>query len=1088
MSLLAEPTDQAARERIRTDHDHTLFVEAGAGTGKTTALVRRVAELVVTGRVTNARQLAAITFTEAAAAELRDRVREQLEAEVGRLDLDDEQRARVASVLDDVDEITLTTLHGFASRLLGEFPLEAGLPPGFEVEDEIEASVRFDRRWRDLLDDLHLDPELRPVLARALALRLPLSRLAEVADVFDDNWDRLGPGGVDRSLSPVDVAGVVDPLQAAVALAGSCIDPEDRLLTHLDDVAAPMARELAALAALGDADTLLTALVRSERLSCANGRQDAWRGAKPEVVAALAAAEEERTRLVHDHRSEVLTVLADRLRRFALDGAEDRRRLGQVSYHDLLVHARDLLRRDAAVRTALAQRFTYLLIDEFQDTDPLQIEIAALLAAAEPSQEPGAWSEISVVPGKLFFVGDPKQSIYRFRRADIALYARAQAAFTADPVRLTANFRSVPDVLTWVNRVFGELIVDDGEAQPPYVDLAPHRMAPGSRPAVFVVGGPVEGQSIGDIREAEARELAELVHRMRSEGWEVGRDERRPLRFDDVALLVPTRTPLGQIERALESEGVPYRIESRSLVFQTDEVRELLAILAAVDDPADEVAVVAALRSPGLACSDAELADWRLTGGTWRLDGPVPEGREGHPVALALADLAVLHARRDWLPVDELVARVIRERRLVELTLARRRPRDHWRRYRFLNDAARAFVEAGGTSLAEFVAWVTAQAEGGADRIETVTREGDDDAVRIMTVHGSKGLEFPVVVLAGLNADRDVRAPLVTWGESRAEIRFGSQQNGYFETSGYAAVRQSNARFDEAEQRRLLYVAATRAQDHLVVSLHHKPSNQPSHAQVLHAICVECAGLHTRPEPAQLALVVDPPAPGEPVEPADAAVRWAEARTDLLHRADAAGVTSPSRLAHVDVTPIAEDDRRVPGRGEGGTARGRAVHAVLQAVSLPGAGDLDDLARREAALEGLADRSDEVAAVARAALAAPVVRRALAAPRFWRELAVVAPVEGRLVEGFVDLAFEADDGNLVVVDYKTDAARSPAELEAAAAGYRLQVAGYALALARATGREVAEGWLVFASPEHATEKRIDDLPVAVAEVEALLRG
>ncbi len=217
-----------------------------------------------------------------------------------------------------MDEITLTTLHGFASRLLGEFPLEAGLPPGFEVEDEIEASVRFDRRWRDLLDDLHQDPELRPVLARALALRLPLSRLSEVAAVFDDNWDRLGEGGVDRALTPVTIDGVVGPLDDAAALIGSCFDPDDKLLTHVEDVAVPMARELRALDALGDADTLLTALVRSERLSCNNGRQDVWNGDKPAVVDALAAAEDERTRLVHDHRSEVLTILADRLRAFAV--------------------------------------------------------------------------------------------------------------------------------------------------------------------------------------------------------------------------------------------------------------------------------------------------------------------------------------------------------------------------------------------------------------------------------------------------------------------------------------------------------------------------------------------------------------------------------------------------------------------------------------------------------------------------------------------------------------------------------------------------------------------------------------------------
>ena len=129
---------------------------------------------------------------------------------------------------------------------------------------------------------------------------------------------------------------------------------------------------------------------------------------------------------------------------------------------------------------------------------------------------------------------------------------------------------------------------------------------------------------------------------MRAEDWEVGpRPSGRPLRYDDVALLVPTRTPLGQIERALEAEGIPYRIESRSLVFQTDEVRELLAMLAAVDDPADEVAVITALRSPGLGCSDADLADWRLAGvASGASTGPLPEGLEEHPVAVALRELA----------------------------------------------------------------------------------------------------------------------------------------------------------------------------------------------------------------------------------------------------------------------------------------------------------------------------------------------------------------------------------------------------------------------------------------------------------------
>ena len=201
----------------------------------------------------------------------------------------------------------------------------------------------------------------------------------------------------------------------------------------------------------------------------------------------------------------------------------------------------------------------------------------------------------------------------------------------------------------------------------------------------------------------------------------------------------------------------------------------------------------------------------------------------------------------------------MRERRLVELTLARRRPRDHWRRYRFLTDAAQAFVEAGGASLAEFVAWVTAQADGRADRVETVLREADDDAVRIMTVHGSKGLEFPVVVLAGLNADPNTQSPLVAWGPERPEIRFGNRDDGYFETAGYLDVREADQRFEDAEQRRLLYVAATRAQDHLVVSLHHKPGYRNHAALLLRGLRRATATVDRVPEDTQLSLALEPP-------------------------------------------------------------------------------------------------------------------------------------------------------------------------------------------------------------------------------------
>ena len=190
---------------------------------------------------------------------------------------------------------------------------------------------------------------------------------------------------------------------------------------------------------------------------------------------------------------------------------------------------------------------------------------------------------------------------------------------------------------------------------------------------------------------------------------------------------------------------------SRSLIWESDTVRDLITVLQAVDDPADPVALVAALRHPMFGCSDDDLAAWKTAGGTWRYDAPAAGPAGPSPVADAMAALRRYHDLRWWLPLNVLLDRIIRERRAVELTAAHRRPRDHWRRLRFLTDQARMFLDSGGSGLTGFVSWAREQIDSAADAIETITPERDDDAVQILTIHSSKGLEFPIVALAGIN-------------------------------------------------------------------------------------------------------------------------------------------------------------------------------------------------------------------------------------------------------------------------------------------------------------------------------------------------
>ncbi len=801
-----------------------------------------------------------------------------------------------------------------------------------------------------------------------------------------------------------------------------------------------------------------------------------------------------------------LDVLIGRLRGFVRSYADERRHEGRIEFHDLLVLARDVLQRDTRVRAALAERFRALLIDEFQDTDPLQIEIAVLLASDDPEAGERPWWEVTITPGRAFFVGDPKQSIYRFRRADLELYHRVERELRTGRRELTQNFRSVPGILDWVNHVFAELF-DGAEpgAQAAHVQLVAQRGAgPGPAPPVATFGGPADVQLVAEVRAVEADAVAALVRRIKDDKWEITDSVTgtvRRARYDDVALLLPTRTALPDLEDALEHADVPVRIESQSLVFATAEVRDLLSILTVLDDPTDEIALVASLRSPAFGCGDDELVDYYMRGGRWDYRRAVPDDLPGdHPVAAALGALRRLHEARWWQSVSQTVEAIVRERRMFELAVTHRRPRDHWRRIRFFLDQARAYDAASGRGLRGFIEWVQQLADERARAVEIVVPEPDDDALRVLTVHGAKGLEFPIVILAGLNVAPPNRATPVLWNpDGTFEVRVGRAAQGTrFETPGWHDRSAREDALDAAERLRLLYVASTRARDHLLVSLHHKRTDRlDTHAALLceHGDGAPAAVLDldaAEPTAAPAATETDGHTPSE--GPDDRAA-WIAARGELLARAGRPATVAATTLAKeaegpADATTMDPglakdepgDDRPAWRRGRAGTSVGRAVHAVLQTVDLATGDGLDATARAQALAEGIPQREAEVRALARSVLQSATVRGAVTGGRYWREVPVAAIVDGVTVEGFVDLLIETLEG-LVVVDYKTDQTPSDAELDAAMDRYRAQGAAYALALERALGSRVARCVFVFARRRAAVEREVDDLPAAMSDVE-----
>ncbi|MGY1653307.1 UvrD-helicase domain-containing protein [Geodermatophilus sp. SYSU D01119] len=1071
------PLEDAEQRRvICEDTDRTLFVEAGAGSGKTRSLVERIVRLVLVDEVP-LRAIAAVTFTEKAGAELRDRLRAALE----------QARHPLADrALDDLDSAAIGTLHSFAQRILGEHPIQAGLPPLVEVADELSSSVAFEERWAEQRRRLLDDDAIAPTLLLAMSAGVTLDHLRTLAKLLGNDWDLardriLGESGAPSSVEIRELERLVERAAELAERASDCTQHDDKFLPKLEAIGA-WGRRLGAAEGTADRFDVLRA---AAGLNLQHGQGPNW-GGKDRLDALRADCKElvaQAAEVVRDVVEQTLRILARWLAASAVQAAEERRTAGRLEFLDLLVLAREVL-RDAGVRAALQRRYPRLLLDEFQDTDPIQIELAVRIAGgAAATQE--RWEDVEVPAGSLFVVGDPKQSIYRFRRADIGVYLRAQEVFgqrRGTNIELTTNFRTVPAVLDWINQVFGRLMRFQPGVQPGYRPLKADR-APAQEggPAVVVVGAEAHEEELNAdaLRAREAADVAGVVRQAVAEKWQV-RDgvtkTWRDARLDDIAILVPSRTSLPALEAALDSAGIAYRAEASSLVYQAPVVRDLLAATRAIADPSDAHALVTALRSPLFACGDDDLWTWKHAGGAFHLLVPAPDDVSSSPVGRAVAYLAGLHGRARWMTPAQVLATLVADRRMFEVAATGQRARDDWRALRFVVDQARAWTESEHGGLRAYLAWAALQG-GETTRVsESALPETDARSVRIMTVHAAKGLEFPIVVMSGMTTEpRRQSGVRVLWPEGGG---YAVSLSKHVSTGDFATAAPIDEQMSEEEGLRLLYVAATRAQDHLVVSLH------------------RCAGSTTRTAAYRLAeggategaeawAAPERHEDGEPEGSATDGPQLPEYAAWLasVERAREAGRRAASVSAsglegtEPEVVLTADESRageakgpvnvELPpwAKGRHGTAIGRAVHGVLQAIDLRTGDGLDAAVAAQCVAENVDDETELVAALVRSALAAPEIRRAAQRPH-WREMYVGTVKDGTVLEGFVDLVYREDDGSLVVVDYKTDAIPGVA-IAARSRYYAPQLRAYTRMLADAGAAENIEARLAFLGPEAA---------------------
>ncbi len=843
-----ELVDAEARRSICQDLDHTLFVEAAAGTGKTTTLVGRILAVIRSGLGTLDR-IAAVTFTEKAAGEMKLRLR----AEIERLRVADEttgvERQRLEQAIEHLELARIGTIHAFCADLLHERPIEAGVDPLFEILPEDEAETLIDAVFDEWFERVLADPPegIRRVLRRRpkgrnaagprLSLRAAVTSLVLHRD-FPANWTR----------EPFDRDGAIDAFVQTLREVGDQFaladDPEDWLAKNLRAIAR-FIEEVDLQERVRDRD--YDGLEATLRGLAAHGTGWHWRGSpykgfcdgvrRDQVIERRDAAKAALDRLLEESGADLAACLREDLRPVVAAYEARKQRDGRLDFLDLLIRARNLVRDDREVRSELQGRCSHFFVDEFQDTDPLQAEILLLLSADDP--EANDWRNLRPVAGKLFFVGDPKQSIYRFRRADVAMYEaikRRLADMGAKVVQLTTSFRSLPGPQEAVNGAFSRAMTSRADgSQADYVPLSPYRGSHVGQPSVVALPVPRPYSHYDDgngkiTKYAIEASLPDAVGAfvewlIRDSGWTVEDKDNPghpvPVAPRHICILFRRFQSWGEdvtrpYVQALEARRIPHVLVGGSSFHAREEVMALRNALSAIEWPDDMLSVFATLRGPLFALTDDQILAFRHRVGSLHplrhVDAAELEAPE-QEVAEALSMLGRLHAGRNRRSIADTVHRLLHAVRAHAGIAIWPTGEQALSNFLRVTDRARRFERRGAASFRAFVEMLEDEAELGRGGEAPVVEEGTE-GVRIMTVHKAKGLEFPVVVLADLTC-RSVRDDPSQFVEPDrglwAEALCGVVPHDLLRNRAIELER------DRAEAVRVAYVAATRARDLLVV-------------------------------------------------------------------------------------------------------------------------------------------------------------------------------------------------------------------------------------------------------------------------------
>jgi ATP-dependent helicase/nuclease subunit A len=1108
------PPDQEQRDLITGELGKNMLVEAAAGTGKTTSIIGRMLALLREGKCAHIRHMAAVTFTRKAAAELRSRF--QIDLEKAAREAEGEGKERLEQALANIEQAYIGTIHSFCARLLRERPVEARIDLAFTEMDE-EADLRLrEEAWEEYVARLVAGDDPQDLLGKLMQLGLAPSDLKGAFTdfaTFPDVEDWPLPSS---EAEPLDLDRVARELEDYVAYMEEVAPdlPEEygndkliptfkrlpRVLSHFDDMRQP--EQLMEL--LNEFDKGTYVVQREWKKSGIYDGEDAknekarWEGFRETVVKpALRAWRERRYGIIMRMMFQAREVYD-----------ELRRERGELNFADLLMKAAALLRENPNVRRYFLRRFTHLLIDEFQDTDPIQAEVLLLLTSEDP--EEADWRRCRPRPGSLFVVGDPKQSIYRFRRADIVTYNEVKEIMKRAeggeglPVRLKANFRAVSPIIDWVNQVFEpggreqgdeesamlRFPVEESQQSPAYVHLETGREGgdPGRLQGLFRLPIPESFSKKEEVISYEADLIARFIRHALDSKMTVPRTRRQleeakggVVNPSDFMIITPKTANLAVYAHALQEYGIPHQVTGGSALNQVGELKLLHTCMRAVVHPDNPVALVAALRSELFGISDAALYALKKAGGSFNYNSPLPQ--ELPPQEAGAFDDVYERLRRYSLWLTRMPPVAALERTAGDLGLPA-----------LACSKQGGDVEAG--SLAKAVEllrgvqpemWTTAhlveylgelvEARESYDGISA--RSGERPVVRIMNLHKVKGLEAPVVFLAdpsgeydhdvGRHIDRSsekITGYMAIFGKRRGRGRAELLAH----PSDWESLAELEKSFLKAEALRLRYVAATRSGAATIISEREKGNkNNPWRyfdAYLPFEDILEDPGTQSAPsvdteiipegavEEAATAITARLEQAGRMAYDSQGAKKYAlslgadaESADDLVELVDGFPPPPPSE------------------EGEHGIEWGTVIHLLLQLAMQEPQVDLTHAALATLTENGLdPELVDSAIGIIRSVTASDIWKRAQQSGHRFTEVPfqVLREEAGEVptvLRGAIDLIFKEDDG-WVLVDYKTDilAGETPGDL---VRRYAPQVRLYAAAWEECAGEAVKETALYF---------------------------